>query len=1495
VAYKLYLLGAPRLEAPGTTLALERKAAAVLCYLALEGRAPKYRLAGWLWPDSGESTARSNMRQLLRRLRLAGADVVTGEERIELRPEVELDVRRMSYLENPSLELLRRNAELLEGFDYDDVPDFAEWLESTREELHQLRARTADLEAMRLEKAGNYKQALAYATVRLKLDPFSEEAYRQVARLDYLLGDRGAALVTLARCRKVLSELGGSPLPETLELARMIEEGAALGRPAPRPATVVLPTAVLRPPVLAGRASEWARMEEAWEAGKLIYLSGEPGVGKSRLAEDFLASKGIYFRAASRPGDSRVPHAFGIHFVRDFLEHNPDYALPGWVRQAFAPWMPELDLSPEPPGPHQQTRLAEAYLEVMKQLGLRGNALLVDDVHFMDDASIQVGVYMFSHLSPLGGSGNVRGFISCFRRGELSPYFEEQIAALVGSGMAVRIEVEPLGPASVEALVASLALPDVAGLGASLSRYTGGNPLFILETLKHLIETDMLSRGLPTRLAPSGQVALLIQRRLQRLSPMALNMARAAAVAGTHFDLELAESVLERSALELAEALEELEAAQVLRGLAFVHDLVLEGILADTPAAVGQLLHARTARYLEGVKAHPALIARHWQDGEQPQQAVPWLLEAAQMAEAAALAREARESYAQAADILEAQGDEAGLASVHARLDGLEGAQEGLAAMAELQPMAPRAAGLEDLSSQLTPFVGRERELAELRQLLAEPAHRLVTVLGPGGSGKTRLALELADALRGAFDHGVYVVPLASISSADHLVPALAEGLGLRFHPASESKGQLLDYLRERELLLVLDNFEHLAPGAGLVMEMLRAAPRLKILATSRERLNLSGEAVYGLAGMAFPERGSEEDALEYGAVRLFMQQARLVRTELDMQASDLEAIVRICWLVRGMPLALVLAAGWLEVLTPEEIAGEIARNLDVLESQARDVPERQKSVRAAFESSWRRLPPEEQRVFMRLSVFRGGFTRSAAQAVTGAGLQVLRALAGKSLLFSRQSDRYEVHELLRQYAEEGLEALGEAEATRDAHRGYYLDALQRRQADLHGGRQLEALEEIEAELENVRAAWRWALQQRDEAAIDRAVESLYLFFNMRSRYPEGTELLLLARERLAPPLGDEPKPVWGRVLSRLAFLRSIFLPANDRVVADLEKSLMIARKHGERAEIAFSLLILGAYHTVAAHDYPKALAFLGESLDLYRALDDSFYRAAVLHWLGECHGSATSLDRSSGYTRQSLELARRAGNLFGTALNLGNLVPIALCLGDYAAAEGYCHESLAVYNRLNMPLGVAEAKARLGLLHLLKGDLEGSRALAEEGARCASEIGFLPTRAFASAVLGLHAGISGDYESGRRFSEASLAIPAYFLEAILANWGLAVAHCGLRHDRVAWQHLREALERARRLSYRAVPTWLLPVAAVILANEGQKERAAELLALSFTHPLSATGWLGRWPLLTALGAELEAELGGESYRAAWERGRALDLEEVAAALLNEPPEDGQA
>ena len=335
-----------------------------------------------------------------------------------------------------------------------------------------------------------------------------------------------------------------------------------------------------------------------------------------------------------------------------------------------------------------------------------------------------------------------------------------------------------------------------------------------------------------------------------------------------------------------------------------------------------------------------------------------------------------------------------------------------------------------NLPVQTTPFIGRERELAELGQLLKDPDVRLVTVLGAGGMGKTRLALEIGDDVLDKFQDGVFFVSLARLRSAELIAPSIIQALGIEFvgggagGSASPTylKKIVLRNLRRKEMLLILDNFEHLLDSADLIGEIIQTAPGVKILVTSRARLNVGGEHRFQVGGMAYPENIQAEEAQKYSAIKLFMDSSRRARSDFSPNANEMKYIVKICNLVDGMPLGIRLAAAWVETLSPEEIATEIVQSLDLLETELRDIPERHRSIRALFDHSWRLLSVREQDVFQSFSVFQGGCTREAAQEITGATLRDLRSLVNKSLLQRTLNGRYEIHELSREYAAEKLD-----------------------------------------------------------------------------------------------------------------------------------------------------------------------------------------------------------------------------------------------------------------------------------------------------------------------------------------------------------------------------------------------------------------------------------------------------------------------------------------
>ena len=514
-------------------------------------------------------------------------------------------------------------------------------------------------------------------------------------------------------------------------------------------------------------------------------------------------------------------------------------------------------------------------------------------------------------------------------------------------------------------------------------------------------------------------------------------------------------------------------------------------------------------------------------------------------------------------------------------------------------PAAPPAEARPRLPRPATPFIGRERELGALAERLADPACRLITLVGPGGIGKTRLAVQAAGASSGLFADGVYCVSLAAVESADAVVAAVADELGMPFSGRERPRRQLVDYLRERQALLVLDNFEHLLGCADLVDEIVQAAPAVKVLATSRERLRLPDEWLLDIDGLDVPASADAPGAETRSAVQLFLQTARRLYGRLSL-SDDLAAIVHLCRLVDGLPLAIEMAAAWVRVLPVREIVAQIEHNLSLLARPLPHLPARQHSVRAVFEHSWRLLSEAEQRVFRRLAAFPGGFRREAAEAVAGAPLALLLSLVDKSFLRRDADGRFTLHELLRQYAAEKLREAAEAPEveTRLAH--HFLE-----HATLHRGRYAE----LEPEWDNLAGGLRAAHRHGLHAVVLGYAEALgdaWLARNRLSEARAGYAWACAAAEALDHPRGLAAMLCrWGRACLE----QSDF----DEAAAHLARSLAISREQADEAGCADALDQLGCL-AIEKAEFAQAEAFYAECLALRQALQDPAGEAQALY-----------------------------------------------------------------------------------------------------------------------------------------------------------------------------------------------------------------------------------------------------------------------------------------
>jgi predicted ATPase/class 3 adenylate cyclase len=743
--------------------------------------------------------------------------------------------------------------------------------------------------------------------------------------------------------------------------------------------------------------------------------------------------------------------------------------------------------------------------------------------------------------------------------------------------------------------------------------------------------------------------------------------------------------------------------------------------------------------------------------------------------------------------------------------------------------------GMKSLPSPGTSFVGREAELHAIDGLLEDPGCRLLTLVGPGGVGKTRLALEAAARRIDRYPHGVHFVPLVSVASPELLAPAVAEGIQFAVdgaHSGFSAQEQLLDYLSERSTLLVLDNFEHLVDGSGLLAQVIERAPGVELLTTSRERLNVQSEWVFDVDGLGL--NGSNGGS---AALRLFVERAAQIEPGFTLGDQERAEALRICRLVAGMPLGIELAASWVAMLSCTEIADEIERNIDFLATSMRDVPERHRSLRAAFDQSWRLLSAEHQRAFAQLSVFRGSFDREAAAEVAAADLRVLSELVAKSLVRRPDFGRYELHELLRQYAAEKLgEAPDDVAAARERHARHYLGRLAERRKDLVGAGVANARDELRADLDNLRSGAEWAVANWDQAEAREVLAGLYELFFAHSWF-DGAETF----DRLASSASRE-----SLVALAVAAYRAMLgsgLGYDEELDQLALACLPQLRELGMGQELGVCLLALGTnacYRDV----YPDAVAYLEVAVEVTRSTGDALSECCVLDWLGFVQLLLDDLEGARSSFEASYERAAALGNP-----QLGAYATSKL--GILADAEERFGDALELHTRANR-------------LFASVGDVGGT--------------GYALSRASLSAYG------TGDYEEALRLGRAGYAA---FSESN-HRWGTIHALCRIGFAALALGdtveavvNLRLALERAD--ASEAISFELLALSGIgaVLAESGKREQAAPLLIFALGHEQLPPAY--SFTARPALGA-LEAELSPDELAAA----RAVAADATLAELVEQ-------
>jgi serine/threonine protein kinase/predicted ATPase len=793
-----------------------------------------------------------------------------------------------------------------------------------------------------------------------------------------------------------------------------------------------------------------------------------------------------------------------------------------------------------------------------------------------------------------------------------------------------------------------------------------------------------------------------------------------------------------------------------------------------------------------------------------------------------------------------------------------------------------------NLPVQITPFVGRENELGQLANLLAEPAMRLLTILAPGGMGKTRLALEVGQAIlrtgtqklnTSSFVDGVFFVSLAPLASGENIVPAVAEAVSFQFYAGGDPKQQLLDFFREKRILLLMDNCEHVLEGVNTITDILHAAAGVKVIATSRQRLNLSVETVFKLDGMDFPDWGTADDALEYSAVKLFTQSARRVTPDFQLKADDLKYVAQICRAVQGMPLAILLAAAWVDGLSLQEIAEEIGKSLDFLETEMSDIPTRQRSIRALFDYSWNLLNESEQIILNKLSAFRGGFTREAANAVANASLRPLTALVSKSLLRrDPDSGRYEFHELLRQYGEEQLEQSGEKAETQAAHSAYFAHFLRLREPELKGQRQQEAGQAIEIDFDNIRQAWYYTVQQAQIEQLAHFLYALNLIAYQHKQYSKLMGMFAYAVETLRSSFSEH------RAYGRLLVLYGQCLDGlgqYESAEINLRQALAIAQAENDSFGIGHAALWLARVIDSNTSKRDEAWQLCEKSIHIFQELGDDYERANALHYRGYLLWSEQKHQESLDLNRQVLEVRRRLGDDSGAAASLYNIVG-SLYFINPIEAETQCREVLALFKRLHQPFGIGVSQCRLAAIELYKGNVDIARQHVEDALKIARANGFafiisdalvqLAWVEIASDRFGeAEASINQDKNIEDEDIRAEHALIQCFIYLGLQDWPAA------KRNLIVYLQLAQASRE---------PISILGM-GLIVAMEGQTEHSVELVSWAMTASTS-TSFRMRIPMVSRHLSAIQTGLSEAAYAAAWGRGKMLKVEEAVAALVNE-------
>jgi predicted ATPase/DNA-binding CsgD family transcriptional regulator len=757
------------------------------------------------------------------------------------------------------------------------------------------------------------------------------------------------------------------------------------------------------------------------------------------------------------------------------------------------------------------------------------------------------------------------------------------------------------------------------------------------------------------------------------------------------------------------------------------------------------------------------------------------------------------------------------------------------------------------------PFIGRDDELNELSEILGNPDVRLVSIIATGGMGKSRLSLELGHRIKSHYEQEAAFIDLSPIRNPDDVAKYTVTSLGITITDNQDPYDVLSNYCREKELLLIFDNFEHVLSGAPLLSDILEVAPKITIIATSRERLNLRVETVYALTPII------------QGGVELFLEVATMMRPSIVITEDDYDDISQIVQLVGGLPLGLVLASTWVDVMSIAEIADEIKSNLDFLSSDMGDMPERQRSIHAVINPTWNRLNDKEQRAFMWASVFRGGFTRQLFQQLTGTSARILQTLLSRSLISHRHERRYDLHPLLRQYAREKLEAHEMTSQAKQAHLGTFLQYAKHQAEQMYSGYYIESLESLDIEQDNFRAVLDWSLEGNEIEDGIALILSLCNFWHIQSLAVEAIYYLEQAVKHKQE----------ANLYERLASFQDR-LGKRDSANANIQIAITLAVEANQQDILARAYRLKGNF--LASTDSEEAFSLYQQALAINRDLKLTHEVAHCYVGLGLAILESKSHE-SLDYFQKAEAIYEELGDLRGISMVIYNMALAYQSEGDRQRAKMYCERSLSIKKQIGDKAGAARRLAVLAHWDINDEEFEQAISSLTESRAICEDIGEQPRLVYTLAIEGILRLIMTEYGQAKvifeRGLEIALAISDHkYVEAFYSN--LALLYLLQEQPEYAKPYVMQALQAHKKIT---TFSWLCIVAYVnYLWYMGQIDSCLSIAAITIHH-LDHDDLHNKY-FLQPLYYRIQKQIGEAAWKKAVDEAEGITIEQLFQNII---------